>query len=87
MASNSSTDRPDWVSNDLYPFESRFFATPSGHWMHFVDEGAGEPIVFVHGNPAWSFEFRHLVRGPSIRVSVCRPRPCRIRPLFTKRPA
>ena len=31
--------------------------------MHYVDEGSGEPIVFVHGNPAWSFEFRHLIRG------------------------
>lgn len=31
--------------------------------MHLVDEGAGEPIVFVHGNPAWSFEFRHLIKG------------------------
>ena len=59
----ASTERPDWVSNDLYPFESRYFATASGHRMHFVDEGNGEPIVFVHGNPAWSFEFRHLVKG------------------------
>ena len=56
------TARPDWVSDDMYPFESRFFATASGHRMHFVDEGEGEPIVFVHGNPAWSFEFRHAVR-------------------------
>ena len=31
--------------------------------MHFVDEGAGEPLVFVHGNPAWSFEFRDLIEG------------------------
>ena len=31
--------------------------------MHYVDEGAGSPIVFVHGNPAWSFEFRHLIDG------------------------
>ena len=56
------TLRPDWVSDDMYPFESRFFATASEHRMHFVDEGEGEPIVFVHGNPAWSFEFRHVVR-------------------------
>ncbi len=55
--------RPDWVSDDLFPFESKFFTTPSGHRMHLVDEGAGEPIVFVHGNPAWSFEFRHLIKG------------------------
>ena len=57
-----STHRPDWVSDDMYPFESRFFAGPAGHRMHFVDEGEGEPIVFVHGNPAWSFEFRHVIR-------------------------
>ena len=36
-----STDRPEWVSNDMYPFESKFFADR----MHFVDEGAGEPIA------------------------------------------
>ena len=29
--------------------------------MHYVDEGAGAPIVFLHGNPSWSFEFRGLV--------------------------
>lgn len=59
----SQSTRPDWLSDDMYPFESRFFTTPSGHRMHFVDEGTGEPIVFVHGNPAWSFEFRHLIGG------------------------
>ena len=58
----ASTLRPDWVSDDMYPFQSRFFATASGHRMHYVDEGKGEPIVFVHGNPAWSFEFRHAIR-------------------------
>ena len=34
-----------------------------GQTMHYVDEGSGEPVVFVHGNPAWSFEFRHLITG------------------------
>ena len=63
MVELESGTRPDWVSNDLYPFESRFFDAPPNHRMHFVDEGAGEPLVFVHGNPAWSFEFRHLVEG------------------------
>ena len=57
-----SNVRPDWVSDDMYPFESKFFPTASGHRMHFVDEGEGEPLVFVHGNPAWSFEFRHPIR-------------------------
>ena len=55
--------RPAWLSDDMYPFASRFFATAAGHRMHFVDEGEGEPIVFVHGNPSWSFEFRRLIEG------------------------
>ena len=56
-------ERPGWVSDEAYPFESRFFETADGHAMHYVDEGAGPVIVFVHGNPAWSFEFRHLIAG------------------------
>ena len=59
----SEIRRPDWVSDEMFPFKSRFFKTPTGHQMHYVDEGHGSPIVFVHGNPAWSFEFRHLING------------------------
>lgn len=29
--------------------------------MHYVDEGHGDPVVMVHGNPTWSFLFRHLI--------------------------
>jgi haloalkane dehalogenase len=52
--------RPDWVSDELYPFASQYFQTPRG-LIHYVDEGAGKPLVFVHGNPSWSFEYRHLI--------------------------
>ena len=60
MVQSSSAARPAWVSERLYPFESRFFTTPGGR-MHYVDEGAGAPVAFLHGNPSWSFEFRGLV--------------------------
>ena len=63
MGQGTETSRPDWISDEMFPFESKFFVTPAGHRMHFIDEGAGEPIVFVHGNPSWSFEFRHLIDG------------------------
>jgi haloalkane dehalogenase len=33
--------------------------------MHYVDEGRGEPVLFVHGTPTWSFEFRHLIQALS----------------------
>lgn len=29
--------------------------------MHYVDEGSGEPILFVHGSSAWSFLYRHSI--------------------------
>jgi haloalkane dehalogenase len=30
--------------------------------MHFLDEGHGRPVVFVHGNPTWSFQFRKVIK-------------------------
>jgi haloalkane dehalogenase len=30
--------------------------------IHYVDEGQGDPVLFAHGTPTWSFEWRHLVR-------------------------
>jgi haloalkane dehalogenase len=52
---------PEWLDQQEYPFEPHFFKTSAGN-LHYVDEGTGDPIVFVHGNPAWSFEFRNLIR-------------------------
>jgi haloalkane dehalogenase len=45
----------------LYPFTSRWFDSSSGR-VHFIDEGAGPPIVFFHGNPTWSFLYRNIIR-------------------------
>jgi haloalkane dehalogenase len=30
--------------------------------LSYVDEGAGEALLFVHGTPTWSFEYRHLIK-------------------------
>jgi pimeloyl-ACP methyl ester carboxylesterase len=60
---------PEWLDREEYPFELHFFKTPAGN-MQYVDEGSGEPIVFVHGNPAWSFEFRRLIKEFS-RTNRC----------------
>jgi haloalkane dehalogenase len=30
--------------------------------MHFVDEGAGDPILLLHGEPTWGFLYRRLIR-------------------------
>jgi pimeloyl-ACP methyl ester carboxylesterase len=44
-----------------YPFESRFLPV-DGQRLHYVDEGAGEPILMLHGNPTWSYLYRHLIK-------------------------
>jgi cis-3-alkyl-4-acyloxetan-2-one decarboxylase len=43
-----------------YPFRDNFFDL-SGKRMHYVDEGAGSPVLCVHGNPTWSFYYRALI--------------------------
>ena len=48
------------VSPELYPFNSHF-ETIGGHQYHYVDEGKGEPVILLHGNPSWSFYFRELI--------------------------
>lgn len=47
-----------------YPFSSHF-ATVDGHRLHYLDEGEGRVIVMVHGNPTWSYYYRHLVAALS----------------------
>jgi haloalkane dehalogenase len=53
---------PDWLDRRAYPFTLRTMPLRAGR-MHYVDEGQGDPILFVHGTPTWSFEYRHLIRG------------------------
>ena len=33
----------------------------NGFEMHFVDEGSGEPIVLVHGDPTWGYLWRQFI--------------------------
>ncbi len=49
-------------SPDLFPFESKWFESSVGR-VHYVDEGEGRPIVLCHGQPMWSFLYRHIVVG------------------------
>jgi pimeloyl-ACP methyl ester carboxylesterase len=32
---------------------------------HFIDQGSGNPVVMLHGNPTWSFYFRELIKDLS----------------------
>ena len=57
---------------NLYPFESNFMDI-NGFKYHYVDEGSGEPVVMVHGNPTWSFYYRELIKSLSGRYRTIAP--------------
>ncbi len=46
----------------LYPFTSHFLTLPAGR-LHYLDEGPRDApvLVMLHGNPTWSFYYRHLI--------------------------
>jgi pimeloyl-ACP methyl ester carboxylesterase len=48
----------------LYPFKSHFMEI-NGLKYHFIDQGGGDPVVMLHGNPTWSFYFRELIKDLS----------------------
>jgi haloalkane dehalogenase len=71
-AAVQSASLPAWLDREAYPFRSRHVQLPAGR-MHYVDEGEGEPLLFVHGTPTWSFEFRHLIKALSSRYRCIAP--------------
>jgi len=56
----------------LYPWEGHYLDVGGGVRMHYLDEGAGDPLVMLHGNPTWSFYWRRLVAefSPTHRTIV-----------------
>ena len=47
---------------DLYPFTSLYFDL-NPYKLHYLDEGEGEVLLFLHGNPTWSFYYRNLIQN------------------------
>lgn len=50
---------PEFLAQE-YPFQPHQFALPCGDYS-YLDEGSGDPILMVHGNPTWSFAWRKFV--------------------------
>src|SRR5262245_53019910 len=73
VSSTSLPEGPAWLDRGEYPFESHWVELAPGHCMHYVDEGAGDVLLFVHGTPTWSFEWRYLIRDLSNRYRCIAP--------------
>jgi haloalkane dehalogenase len=50
------------VRHELFPVEHRFLEL-DGTRIHYVDEGAGDTLLLLHGNPSWSFLYRKIIAG------------------------
>lgn len=60
----TSSNAQNWLDTTAYPFHSNYLTTQHGK-LHFIDEGKGEVILFVHGTPTWSFLYRNYIKALS----------------------
>ena len=52
-----------------FPFTPHYHAV-NGVLLHYVDEGEGDPVVLVHGDPTWGYLYRRFI-GPLARTRRC----------------
>lgn len=56
--------QPAWLNTHEYPFPPYYFEY-EGVLQHYSDVGKGEVLLFVHGTPSWSFDFRNVIKEVS----------------------
>ena len=59
MVSSATSEKRNAL-RELYPFAAKTHQIGSLK-MNYVDEGTGDPVLMVHGNPTWSFYWRGLI--------------------------
>jgi pimeloyl-ACP methyl ester carboxylesterase len=60
------------VPPSLYPFVGKTLDR-GGLRYHYLDEGAGPPVIMLHGNPTWSFHYRGLIAALRADYRVIAP--------------
>ena len=60
------------VAPHLYPFEGKRLDV-GGVGYHYLDQGSGDPVLMIHGNPTWSFYYRNLINTLSDRYRTIAP--------------
>ncbi len=53
---------------EIFPYQARFLPLDTQSpdttlRYHYLDEGKGETLLMLHGNPTWSFYYRNLIKG------------------------
>ena len=55
-----------------FPFTPRFLGA-GGFMMHYIDEGEGEPVLMLHGDPTWGYLWRKFIPSLSAKRHVIVP--------------
>ena len=63
-----------------FPFEPRY-VEQDGLRMHYVDEGDGDPVLCLHGEPTWAYLYRKMIPTLAARGARRCARLLRLRPL------
>jgi haloalkane dehalogenase len=61
---------PEWLARQL-PFRRSLVDVGDGLRMHVMEQGAGRPVVMLHGNPTWGYLWRKVAAalvGDPVRV-------------------
>jgi haloalkane dehalogenase len=61
LKTQTAAPRPAWLDSTLYPFKSHFVEI-EGHRIHYLDEGSGPTLLFLHPSIGWSFTYREMIR-------------------------
>lgn len=51
---------PPWLDTTEFPYQNHYLEV-DGNTVHYVDEGRGPVLLLLHGNPTWSFLYRHMI--------------------------
>ena len=62
----------DETFGGTYPYAPRFFDA-GGFDIHYIDEGRGEPVLMLHGDPAWGYLWREFIPALSAERRVIVP--------------
>ena len=58
---DGTIERPQWLDEQLYPFESHFVEI-EGNRIHYIDEGTGPILFFLHPGIGWSFIYADIIK-------------------------
>lgn len=66
------TPEERFVNLPGYPFKPNYLEI-GGMRLHYVDEGKGETILCLHGEPSWSYLYRKMITAMSPKYRVVAP--------------